>query len=858
MQPSLIIRVARALPLFTLSRGAQGQLAILCIALLSLVACTMSRPTGGTFTTGGSSFLTDREFYIHDLGHRCVDVGPEASWAVGSPVYIFSCNGTAAQRIRVKEIDTSHDVWFVVGSPLLGGLYCIGVRGGQVVLDEPLELQACDATSTAQRFAVDGDSILMGRQTSGLVTREFAISPQAHRTPSRTPLVVESREASEAEYFRFEAVDRSSAPPTSGFVRVSTEGELDSALALDWGTVIEIDTTHAIELKGPFPKVIHAGVTLRGYRKYIDNGPEIHTCVTTPPNPTNPEFSAVFVITASNVRVTGFRFRGPANDPRCPGFQTSSSNDQTDGIDILMFPPPPPLESTAARIVGNSLLPPRNVLEGIFVDHMEISYFTLAAVETLGPTGGGNHNQDWGFCPPPPQDPRSPSVHIVGNYIHDQYWYGSNTDGGAFTLNQGNTFNNVTNHHIASDADGLTGYSAYDNFLLSGLSGLPDGIGDHDVDMHGACWRHSHWTGGISGDYFDLGWNTFLRFKATRTQRNIHQRGTPCRLTAIHDNVFRQGEGDAIQQDWPESDPSFATQMCGDPDPVVAQNPPRLLPPNTFNADDPTANSNLAVGDFDGDGSDDVFVGTGAGWYYASGARGEWRFLNRMPERTSGLLFGDIDGDDRTDVLALHGANIDVSWGGQSPWETINVVAWPLADLAVGDFDGNGTADLFLATGTQWFLAPGGRNWTLVGSFSDTRDQLLFGDFLHRGHTQILRIHQGNWEIIDLQQSLTWTVLGPAPASSVSGLVVGRFDADGFSEVAHDFSGHWEYTSPGRNSGWVYLRDIGGTTDSIVSAPVGRFLGGSNTDVVVWRGNVFYVAPSGRDPLQRISRQDMR
>ncbi|HKV77591.1 MAG TPA: hypothetical protein VJP02_05610 [Candidatus Sulfotelmatobacter sp.] len=68
---------------------------------------------------------------------------------------------------------------------------------------------------------------------------------------------------------------------------------------------------------------------------------------------------------------------------------------------------------------------------------------------------------------------------------------------------------------------------------------------------------------------------------------------------------------------------------------------------------------------------DDVFVGTGAAWYFSSGARSEWRFLNRMPEHASELLFGDFDGDGRTDVIALHAGNIDISWGALSSWQTI-------------------------------------------------------------------------------------------------------------------------------------------------------------------------------------------
>ncbi len=239
-----------------------------------------------------------------------------------------------------------------------------------------------------------------------------------------------------------------------------------------------------------------------------------------------------------------------------------------------------------------------------------------------------------------------------------------------------------------------------------------------------------------------------------------------------------------------------------------------------------------------------------------------------MPEHASELLFGDFDGDGRTDVIALHGALIDVSWGGISPWQTINVTASNLSDMAVGDFDGDGRADLFLATGTLWFFAPGGKNWSLLGSFTDRRAQVLFGDFRHAGHTQILRIHGGHWELGEIVSgTLVFTVLpGPAQADSVDGLVVGDFEGSGFAdEVArtNPQTGAWEYTRPTgfpTFADWRPLRNDPGAAGIRLAKRglPGRFLGGPFTDVVVWQGVDFYVAPSARDPLRQISRQDMR
>ena len=130
----------------------------------------------------------------------------------------------------------------------------------------------------------------------------------------------------------------------------------------------------------------------------------------------------------------------------------------------------------------------------------------------------------------------------------------------------------------------------------------------------------------------------------------------------------------------------------------------------------------------------------------------------------------------------LHGAHIDVSWGGISPWQTINVTAWQLSDMAVGDFDGDGRADLFLATGTQWFFAPSGKDWApLAFSIVSPRKSAFRRLDSRRTHTSSA-CPQGRWQVAGL--GMSWTPIGSAPVSSTAGLVVADFDGDGFADVA--------------------------------------------------------------------------
>jgi hypothetical protein len=754
--------------------------------------------------------LSDRSFFIHDIGHRCVDFGGQAYWQLGGPVYTYSCNGSIAQQVRVKEIDATHDVKLMVQSQ-----YCIGVRGGTVAVGQPLELQTCDDASPAQRFALDGDAILIGTQTSGMVARNYVIEPQADATPLRTPMVVGTRDVGDGEYFILEAVDHSGASPTSGFVRVSSEAALDSALALGWGTVIEIDPSQPLDLEGMFPKRLHAGVTMRGYRKYTFQGPEVHTCAATD--------QPIFTTNEDHVRLTGMRLRGPNGDPRCKSMDRPEAQailiEPTAGV-VVSQPTEAAARAAVSRIDTCSIRPggcPH--VPDVLVDHLDIGYFTGSGVDTRGTDGSASQT-----CPAnPPVYPRATPVRVIGNFIHHNGAYGSVTGDGAFILNDGNVFYRQHAHAIASDPWGTTGYAAFDNFILS------EERDTHDVDMHGSL-DPGHWQGGLSGDYYDVGWNTFLHTGWT----NINQRGTPCRFTAIHDSIFLQSQGQAI---------------------ITATTVPvrQVVYANAFNAANPTGE--LAVGDFDGDGIDDVFVGTGSAWYFSSGGQAEWRLLNRMPEHANQLLFGDLDGDGRTDVIAIHNGNIDVSWGGVSPWQTINVTAWTIDNMAVGDFDGDGRADLFLSTGTMWFWAPGGRNWAVLDTSSYERSQLLFGDFLHDGRTHVLRVSNGRWLAAGLNQH--WTDIGSAPVGSVAGLVVGDFDGDGFADVARTAGPplNWQMATPAHSTGWSVLRF---DATAIASHPIGRFDANRTSDVLLWDSLHFSYAPGGRDPVQPLSRQDMR
>jgi hypothetical protein len=716
---------------------------------------------------------SDKAFYIKPLGGRCVDFGGEAFWRAGAPVFVHGCNGSAAQHVRIKEIaDGTHDVELRVRD-----LFCIGTRGGPPSPGRALELQQCNG-SAAQRFAIDGDAILMGSQASGRASREYVIELEQGRTANHTPLVVGARDVTDAEYFRFEAVDGGAGRPHTGFVKVVNDLTLDAALARGWGTVIEVDDTQRVVLTGRFSRRINAGVTLRGYRKHTYQGPEMLQGLDLA--------EPAFVIDADNVRVTGLRLRGR---------QDFGDGQEASAIDVASDP-------------GGA---DRRVL----LDHLDIGYWTGSAI-------GGAGGERWESCPAGFNPwPRVPTLRAVGNFLHHNDAYGVVSGNGAFVLAQGNVAYQHA-HDIAADPWGTTGYAAYDNLVLTPVSG------GHDFDVHGSG-NPGHWFDGIAGDRFDIGWNTFL----PTGHPNFVLRGTPCRFVSFHDNVTQQSQGDAIRdQSAVPGKIVFAGNRFGSPHPI----------------------SDFGVGDFDGDGLDDMFVGTGAGWYFSSGGRAEWRFLSRKPERAANLRFGDFDGDGRTDVLQMRGTAINVSWAGVSAWLPLNSAIATLADLAVGDFDGDGRADVFLADGTRWQIAPGGGGaWAHFATSTFRTSQLRFGRFDGDNRTDVLGVVSGQWQMVPGNGS-QWTPLRSALTTSLTGLIVADFDGDGISDVAGSNAGIWRY-SPNARGGWVTLRN---SSEGLAGKPVGQFDGAGGADVIVLNGLQWDYAASGRNPLVRLSRQMMR
>ncbi|MGA8027607.1 MAG: hypothetical protein WB992_10700, partial [Bryobacteraceae bacterium] len=105
------------------------------------------------------------KFYFQDIGKRCIQAGTIGAAVAGASVNTYNCDQDIAEQISVIELnDGTHDVQLGIqrASGYFGGpILCIGIRGGQVTAGAQLELQQCSVGANSQRFALDGDTILM-------------------------------------------------------------------------------------------------------------------------------------------------------------------------------------------------------------------------------------------------------------------------------------------------------------------------------------------------------------------------------------------------------------------------------------------------------------------------------------------------------------------------------------------------------------------------------------------------------------------------------------------------------------------------------------------------------------------------
>lgn len=531
-------------------------------------------------------------------------------------------------------------------------------------------------------------------------------------------------------------------PPT--IVTVHSAQELSSALGVAQpNTVIEIPEGVSIDLTNvtcgvkPPPGApdtaechqmfIPTGVTLRGTRGRLNEGALIFT--------TRMRDHRFFDVAGDFVTIEGLRFRGPSRD---------KDEGQPEVMGVVI-----PAQFTAT------------------IKNNEFSDFTSSAVHIRG--------SDNLFECQPHQPGRSNRQFILNNYMHHnqrrQRGYGVDIHDGAFSFIAGNTFD-ANRHSIAADGNATTGYRAFDNLVLSGGGEYCDYAVacwyEHLFDMHGTAGA-PHYDGGIAGDFVDIGWNTFRGAQSygvwplEKVRAAYNVRGTPCDYHTFHNNVLLHGSMDAALRN--SSTLNNVHQHS-----------------NQLGID---WSKRVLVGDLDADGHDDLFVGTGAAWYYSSGALTEWRFLVRRPEPTSALRIGNFDNDPRADIFRIVGDQWQFSSAGVGPWTNLNGGSIPLEDLRFGDFDADGFTDIFRANGSKWFVSWGGvSGWDEINVSVYGVDALGFGDFDGSGTTDVFGVTDGQWSV-SWSGSTGWQRLRGTQYMNLDEAVFADFDGNGVTDIMY-------------------------------------------------------------------------
>jgi len=256
-------------------------------------------------------------------------------------------------------------------------------------------------------------------------------------------------------------------------------------------------------------------------------------------------------------------------------------------------------------------------------------------------------------------------------------------------------------------------------------------------------------------------------------------------------------------------------------------------------------NAQLRVGDFNGDGKDDIvnLQPDGNNWVALSNGNNTFQFVSRPQGLTAAfwqgnaqLGVGDFNGDGKDDIVNLQpdGNNWIALSNGNNTFQFVSrpqgltAAFWKWnAQLRVGDFNGDGKDDIvnLQPDGNNWLALSNGNNTFqftyrpqgLTGGFWQGNSQLQVGDFNGDGKDDIVNLQPdgNNWIALSNGNNtfqFTYRPQGLTAAfwQGAAQLRVGDFNKDGKDDIAN--------LQPDGNN-WLALSN--GNTFQFVSKPEG-------------------------------------
>jgi hypothetical protein len=551
-------------------------------------------------------------------------------------------------------------------------------------------------------------------------------------------------------------------------VMVDNREALVDTLHSHFTGTISIPSYASIDLTGLSDLPVRSGVHLVGTRYGLDEGGLLFT------NSLD-TIHTLFNVRGNDVRISRLRFRGPKH----PDTGRSSSINKVNAIEVLQDP---------------VLQTGKNIL----ISENEMWAWTDAAVTVDGKV---HVDRVEDLDPGLPRYTREQAglVRVANNYLHhnarEGAGYGVNVSKGGMATIVGNQFD-YNRHAIASDGKPQTVYIAQYNYVLSGgyTVDMNDGFDipfcasywNQHFDVHG---RGGDGYGGVAGEYFDISYNTVRGEQeycfGAKTRPVFMLRGEPSVGAYLHDNALVHDDGgEAVS----EKGGDWHNMFIG------------------ANQYDVESSEDIAVGDFDGDHRSDVFIATGAGWYYSSGGVTEWRYLNGSSLRTANLAFADLDNDGKADVISRQTDNwVYVSSAGTGPWKPVMSTTTTIQNLRFHDFNGDGFTDIFRTSGNQWWIWDGKtRVEASPGGSSLPLSELRFGEFDGVKGTDVVAAVNQQWSYSS-GAVLPWARLNRQLLSSLTSTVVADMDGDGRPDVVAASGNTWMY-SKGGQSEWITLR----------------------------------------------------